>query len=308
MKKVNGKKPQRLHTAQKAAGSKLTPSGRRKIKLALSLAAFLCALAAATVAYRKMRRVWEDQCVVEDVKGESGGRRTVTVSATPHISEENVFEWFGLTNGCNLAKIDFDGMRKTVMRERPIVRDVQITRRLPDGVDIVLSERIPVARVNIRRRRVGKGVRTTWDAVDAEGVVFLYNLGDSAHLPLITGETSPTPQGEKLSGRLVTALAVVERLARLEYAPLSLEESEISVADGTYLTISLSDHKLVKISWRLIDQPDGVNGPNLEHILGNVRDAVASKLYDGPYSFTASNLDQVAVEQTAMPAEEVSVQ
>ncbi len=287
---------------KKVASKTLSPGGRR---LAIAVASLIVIAAASwggLIAFRKLRAAWVAQCVVTDVL------RETKVYATPHVSEESVREWFGLTNGCNLALIDFDDLRETILRERPIVKDIALTRHLPNGVDIAISEREPVARVNLKKKRIqsrGKTTFTTiWNVADSEGIVFLYDRKDSARLPLITGETAATPIGKTLSGKARVALRLAEIAANPAYRPLSVDQSEISISNETYLYLRTGDHKTLRISWRLIELQDDANMPNLERILMNARDVMASGLYPGPRILTASNIDQIAVSRDPVQIED----
>ena len=87
---------------------------------------------------------------------------------------------FGLTNGVNLAQVPFDTLRERLLQDMPNIKDVKISRRLPNHVRVEVSERVPVVRV------IGSGANASANnAADREGVVFWYPRRDTALLPII---------------------------------------------------------------------------------------------------------------------------
>ncbi len=88
--------------------------------------------------------------------------KTVTVTGTDLLSEEQVRRAAGVPDGEQLAALDTGAMRARV-EALAAVQSADVTRRWPDGVVIRVVERQVVAVVDLGGR---------WRGMDAEGVVF----------------------------------------------------------------------------------------------------------------------------------------
>ncbi len=275
----------------KSVGGKNASPMRRTLRFAVSLLVLGAACWGVWIGVLELDAMWKEQCTVVDA------REQISINATAHVSEELVRNWFGLTNGCNLARIDFAGIRSKVMSEYPIVKDMTITRHLPSRLDISLEERVPIARVNLKPMKLrinGKDVATVnWDVADAEGVVFDFAKKDTQMLPIINEPTPSTKRGERLSGRASMALRLVDLCSRDEFASMSLPE--VSTANATYLTATTRNYSTVRIDWRLVDDPDNPEQPNLMKILSNLRDTMNTKLCPAGCTFTVTDLDRVSM-------------
>lgn len=270
-----------LHAALKAAGTAGSPAVRRTAKILIALILLGGVIYGAWCGYVALRERWQAQCVVRDVKTQ------VSISATPHISEELAREWFGLTNGCNLAKIEFSERREKILKEHPIVRDMHLTLYLPDRVELTMEERKPIARINVRRKTFRQGAKTierlNWDVADASGMVFEFPNRDSETLPIIHEKTPSARRGEVLTGRALTALRLIE-LSTVRHAT-TLELPQISVDDDTYLQITTQDYNTLLVDWRIIDKPTDPDQPILAKILKNFENLKLQNLYPGVRKF-----------------------
>ena len=275
-----------MHSAMKYMRTAGSPGFRRAVKIALVILAIaavfgiykLCALAVS-----KLRACWEAQCVITDVTTQ------VSISSTPHVKEEHVREWFSLTNGCNLAHLDLAATREQVLKEHPIVKDMSVRRHLPNKIEIAVEERLPIARVNLKR--VGEIAR--WDVVDVDGMVFEYARKDSKKLPVISEKTPSAQRGERLSGRALTALRLVELCALRNVA--SLPECEVSTDSPTYLKVTTENYSTVLIAWSLLDDPSDPEQPAMTTILTNLQQLMNQGLYPDRVTYTITDLDRIAV-------------
>ena len=238
-----------------------------------------------------IKHKWNSQCTVPEVT------RGISVSATEHIPAEIAREWFGLTNGCNIAEIDFDVRRQEVMRKHPIVRNLQVTVHLPNKVHINIEERVPVARINLREMKVhhGNEIRelVRWDVVDSEGVFFEFARKDSEKLPAIREPIPSARLGEQLTGRALTALRLIElsSLRGVTASPLP----EVSTENNTYLKITTQDYNTLLIAWRIIDDPANPEQPALTRILTNFQLLMNQNLYTGNRTFIVEEPSRIYV-------------
>ena len=193
-------------------------------------------------AYAKLRELWLEQCALND------SRTQISVSAGKMVKADAIKDVFGLTNGANLAKIDFAAKREEVLRKYPTVRSLSIERHLPDRVSIAIIEREPVVRMN-----VAGGKSETGRVADAGGVVFPCRRGTSM-LPVIRESSSlpPTACGKPLVGRARAALRLIDVSLDPAFSSLGILEVDISKKDC--LSATLGNYSTALIAW------DGMDG------------------------------------------------
>ncbi|MBO6167547.1 MAG: FtsQ-type POTRA domain-containing protein [Kiritimatiellae bacterium] len=237
-----------------------------KIISGVVLSVALVALAAGVFfAFTHLRRLWLEQSTITDVA------RQVTIVTGSHVKSGVILDGFGLTNGANLATIDFKARRSELLGKVANIRSLSIERHLPDRVVITVAEREPVARLGVKGQ---KG--TTGKVVDAEGVVFLRRVG-TGMLPVIREARAPgTLPGKTLSGRAAAALKVVVACADGDLASLGILEVDASPRD--YLLAVLGNYQRAKIAWEGMDEPVAGADDNMRTRLSNLRKAVNSNI------------------------------
>ena len=253
--------------------------GPKGLKIAFRICAFVAVPALLVFGVWKgavkLCSVWAAQCVVRDVRSQ------VEVRATPHVKEDLILGLLHVTNGCNLATMDFAAARESILRSQPMIRNLEISRRLPDGLAVSVEERVPIARVNyssmkIRLPRGGFAEHGRWDAVDADGVVFNFSLDDTKLLPRILETRPSAKRGERLSGRALVALRLIDLCRRREFANIRLRDVDIS--NGTYLRAATGDYDVVKIDWTYPDDPSSPDQPKLSKAVREILDIGKSRL------------------------------
>ena len=221
--------------------NKIAHRRRGGLWLVLGLVAATALLIGLAIGYEKLRALCLEPCVLTDMSEQGSiisGRMV-----KPDVLAEN----FGLRVGANLAEIDFEAKRAEILRKIPTLRNITVTRQLPNRVSIHAEERTPVARLNVCGRRTASG-RVT----DAEGVVFS-RLRGTQTLPTIREAHAPgTASGQRLKGRVRAALALVLVCGESEFAELGLLEVDTSKPD--FLVATLGDYSRVKICWEGMDE------------------------------------------------------
>ena len=211
--------------------NKIAHRRRGGLWLVLGLVAATALLIGLAIGYEKLRALCLEPCVLTDM------------SEQVSIVSGN----FGLRVGANLAEIDFEAKRAEILRKIPTLRNITVTRQLPNRVSIHAEERTPVARLNVCGRRTASG-RVT----DAEGVVFS-RLRGTQTLPTIREAHAPgTASGQRLKGRVRAALDLVLVCGESEFAELGLLEVDTSKPD--FLVATLGDYSRVKICWEGMDE------------------------------------------------------
>ena len=255
-------------------------SGGRGAKFAVLAVLAAAAAGAAAFAYTYLRDVWREQCVIDDVSAQ------VTVHDGKLVKGDVVADALGLKKGANLAEIDFAKSRAEVLSRYPAIRDLTITRRLPNRVEISIEERTPVVRMNIRGHKGDTG-----RVADTEGVVFQCRRGTGL-LPTIREEQAPgTPPGKALKGRALCALKLVEACREPELQELAVLEVDTSKPD--YLAATLGrDYSTLKIAWNGMDNPTTEAARrDLTQRLLKLRDVVRCETSAGTKVWNVRDLD-----------------
>lgn len=239
---------------------------KRKSHLGLAIAvlAVLAAAAAGLIfAYGKLRDLYLEQCVITDMA------RQVTITTGKMVKPDVIAENLGLRPGANLATIDFAKRREDLLKRVPNLLSIRISRKLPDRVIVTAEERTPVARLMVKGSRSDVG-----RVVDTEGVVFLWQRGTQS-LPVIR-EAQPTPRGDRIRGRTLAALRLVEACREPEFLELGVLDVDTQKHD--FLTVTLGNYSRVKILWEGMDEQTPDSKTDLLQRLDNLRNTIRSNV------------------------------
>lgn len=286
-------------TTLKSAGGEHSVANNRLLKFAifavLALTAVVLAAHLIFKAYKKGIALRDEQSVVNEeltrrISGlTAGGSQAATaeetkqIQITPsqHFTEEHIRKTFGLTNGCNLAAINFVEKREMALKTYPLLRNIKISRIHPDKVKIAVEERKPVARINIVHPKDNQG-RPFWMVVDSEGVVFDYSLKDSRSLPKII-ESKPSAQGgEKISGKTMIALRLVELSSDKDLAGV-MTLTEVDVSNDIFLIARTREDNKIKILWEYVREKGDYDLTNMRDAIYRIRDVIKTDLKTGYY-------------------------
>ena len=166
-----------------------------------------------------------------------------------------------LKAGTPLFAVNIAAKQREFLQAAHNVRDIRITRVLPDTLKVRIVERRPLVRVE----RIGGLV------ADSEGAIFVRYRG-IAELPLLTGlEGFDTALGGRLSGM---ALAGIRLVAFLENQPFRIPVVSIDAAHPDHLTLTLVDQKQVALSWPGMLDPNGGSREHLRRTLAELSRAM----------------------------------
>ena len=223
--------------------------------------AALAALALAGLGFRRLRSVCLEQCVVKDMSSQ------VSITSGKMVKPDVIAENLGLRNGVNLALIDFEQQREKLLARIPTLRSVSITRHLPDKVTIVAEERVPMVKMGVRGQRAPTG-----RVVDSEGMVFPCMRGVQL-LPTIVEPSPGTPVGQRLKGRALAALRLLEVCGEPEFGELGVLDVDITRPDYLLATLG-GTYARVKIAWEGMDDPPACGNADMRERLTNLRTAM----------------------------------
>ena len=250
-------------------------SGSRGVLVAAGAVLLVIAAIGLSMAYTTLRNLYSSQCIVTDAPSQ------VVVTSGKLVKGDAVAEALGLRNGTNLAETDFSARRQVVRKKYPAIRDISITRQLPNRVTIHVEEREPAVRLNICGRKGDTG-----RVADADGVVFQCRRGTGL-LPTIREAQAPgTAAGRQLQGRAMSALRLAGACRDQEFQELGLLEIDLSKAD--YLTATLGSYKTAKIAWEGMDESSESSRKCLIATLRNLRDAIRANIDPGITTWNAT--------------------
>lgn len=253
---------------------------RRRILVTLGAILALALLAGGTWGYLRLRDLWLEQCVIDDFAAQ------VTVNGGKMVKPDVIAEEFGLRKGANAALIDFDTRRREILAKIPNLRDLKVTRQLPNRVTVVVEEREPFVKMNVRG-----GKTVTGRVADKEGVVFVCYRNTQA-LPTIRETGTPTPPGKRLSQRGMAALAVAEACA--DPALQEVQFLECDISKPNYLLLVLSDYSRVRLAWDGMDAPSSRSAAALRSQLDAFASVYKSDLGHGTRTWDATIPNQIS--------------
>ena len=163
--------------------------------------------------------------------------------------------------GSPLFAVDIVKKQRDFLKSADQIRDITITRLLPDTLKVRIIERRPIIRVDAKDGLVA----------DEEGVTFVRYRGTS-DLPLLTGvEGYDTSIDHNLTSM---ALAAAHLVAFLEDQPFRIPITSIDVSHLDHLKLTLIDNKQVLLSWPQMLNPDGGSKKSLRQTLEKLAQAL----------------------------------
>ncbi len=163
-------------------GASLRPSGRKGVEMSMAMrlavvAAGLILLAGAAGAGVYGISRWLCHSPFFTVTG-------VTINGCNRVSEETILKLSGVKPDSNLLALDLDTMAHSI-ETHPWIQSASISKKLPDRLEIAITERQPVAMINLDRLYL----------LDSTGTVFKkVEKGEKFDLPLITGLSVAVPE------------------------------------------------------------------------------------------------------------------
>ena len=243
------------------------PNRSRTTIAAVGVVLAVVVLVAIAIAYDKLHGIWLEQCVITDVASQ------VSITDGKMVRADVVAYEFGLKNGANLALIDFDAKRRDILKKIPNIRNITVSRHLPNRVEIAVEERVPVVRLGIKGQK-----RDSGRVADTDGVVFISSSGTQM-LPLIWESSAQgTAKGQRLSGAALGALVLLET-CRDQFRELNVIEADVSKSDHIVIVLG-NDYSRANVDWPGRDNPTEATKADLVERLTNLRHSYTSRVDD----------------------------
>ena len=226
--------------------------------------------------FDRLRDLWLDQSVIRAMDGQ------VEIQSGRMVKADVIAENLGIKPGTNLGKIDFAERREAILRKIPNLREIHISRTLPDRVRITIEEREPVARLNVRGRKSDTG----------KGVVFLCSRGTRL-LPIIREAAEPgTPVGHRLEGRATAALRFIAACHDPAFQEIGILDADVAYPDWLSATINTgASYAQLKLAWDGMDNPEETpeSHASLVRQLKHLRDALRTRVGENAVIWNATD-------------------
>jgi cell division septal protein FtsQ len=189
------------------------------------------------------------------------------------ISPEQLRRWSGVKPGENLLALDLARVKRD-LELVPMIQSASVERILPGTLRIRVTEREPVAQINVPRPRAGGGIELVVFQIDAEGCVTLPLDPRQRAVPLTQAEDPlPVISGINVSelqpGRKVEsaqARAALQWIAAFENSPMAgqadLKRIDVSAPEvlvvttgqGSEITFGLDHFDQQLLRWQQIHE------------------------------------------------------
>jgi len=187
----------------------------------------------------------------------------------------------GIGSGANMFGFSMRRVQDEILRNGPQYRSVQITRRLPGEVTVSAVERVPVARIEMPRKRL---------VVDQDGYVF-GPRGGSGALPVITGSSEyELAPGRSVSGMATAAIEVLEACRN---PGLGLRVEAVDVSGSEYLLVQLEGRRPIKMLWEGMGRGGEESRKNLDLLIGRLAKTMRASKAAGHSAFDATYPDMI---------------
>jgi hypothetical protein len=189
------------------------------------------------------------------------------------ISPDQLRRWSGVKSGENLLALDLARVKRA-LELVPMIQSASVERILPSTLRIQVTEREPVAQINVPRPRPGGGIELVVFQIDAEGYVVLpvdprlravpLNQADDL-LPVISGiNVSQLQPGRKIESaqaraalQLIAAFAGSSLAGVVDLRRIDVSAPEVLVVttgQGSEITLGPGSFEPQLLRWQAIHE------------------------------------------------------
>lgn len=182
----------------------------------------------------------------------------VNIDGGKVLTPEMIKEYTRINEGVNLFDFNMSAVRRDMLSRAKNISNIEISRRFPGEVDIVVTERVPLARLGHHGNLV----------VDIDGFVFALGSG-LTELPVLQGyRGGRIVPGGRLDGMALPALTLLEVL-RYDLKD-QIDVRLVAVDSAEKITVSLHDGRSVDLSWEGMMDRGEASKMNLFRKLGKL--------------------------------------
>ena len=301
--KRNTIRKQTLHSAMRP--NAITGAGEKKrmILLVLGIALVCTLIAGVCIGYSRLSDIYHEQFALANQEDQV----TIVVpparqglgETKPPLAAETVIALFGLTNGANLAQVDFAGLRTRILAEQHAIKDLAVhlqptsrvarasaTRPYENFMHVTISATVrdPVAILSYA------GDRALRTVVDSEGIAFEKRF-DPKFLPrILERERTRTKPGQRVSGRTLAALRLIDHCQQTatpgeDFATDdNIRIRQVDTTPPDFLLAYLSNGHKAKFAWEGMDEQLPGSQEAMMRQVRHLRAAIKSNLAVSGYT------------------------
>jgi cell division septal protein FtsQ len=236
-RRENRRRQQILNVSSRVSGS-----STRGIKIAVILLVLLAAGTVSLLAWLSWRGLFS--------KNPRFAIKTIAVEGCRNIRPDILRDWMRVTEGANTFEYSIGDVRKSILKNAHAIKNVEISRVLPDAMRVVVSERMALAHI----------ARDQGFVVDRDGVVFSQST-TGLDLPQITGCRDRLRPGFQIKGNGLAALEMLE-VSRFNLKD-DIDIVSVAVQHDDFLVLTLRDSRRIKFSWKGMKKHDESSRQNL---------------------------------------------
>ncbi len=182
--------------------------------------------------------------------------KTIAVRTDGTLQRDQVLKAGELAEGLNIFSVNLAQVHDR-LQQLPQVDDVQVERKMPNEIDITITERKPIAWITSEKAIADPFASEVAFLVDARGILMKEKklLPEYLALPLITGCTSEAlvPGKTVASFEAKTALELL-RLTTTSFMQTRFQIREVDVSKGYCLLVTDKNHTRVMFGFDHLDQ------------------------------------------------------
>ena len=181
---------------------------------------------------------------------------TIGVQTDGTLQRDQILKAADLGEGLNIFSVNLSQIRDR-LQQLPQVDEAQVERKMPNEIDIAITERKPIAWITSEKAIADPFVSEAAFLVDARGILMKEKklLPEYLALPLITGCTSESlVPGETVSSfEAKTALELL-RLTTTSFMQTRFQIREVDVSKGYCLLVTDKNHTRVLFGFDQLDE------------------------------------------------------
>jgi cell division protein FtsQ len=181
---------------------------------------------------------------------------SIEVQTDGTLQREQVLKAANLRDGVNIFGVNL-GRVHDDLQTLPQVDDVQVMRKMPNEIDITISERKPIAWITAAKQLDDPFSAENAFLIDARGVLMKQKklLPEYLGLPLITGCSSESLEPGKIVGSFEAKAALeLLRLSTRSFMQTRFQIREIDISKGYCLIVSDKTHARVTFGFDNLEQ------------------------------------------------------
>lgn len=181
---------------------------------------------------------------------------TIAIQTDGTLQRDQILKNAGLAEGLNIFSVNLAQVHDH-LQQLPQVDEVQVERKMPNEIDITISERKPIAWITSEKAIADPFASEAAFLVDARGILMKEKklLPEYLALPLITGCSSESlVPGETINSFEAKAALELLRLTTTSFMQTRFQIREVDVSKGYCLLVTDKNHTQVMFGFDELDR------------------------------------------------------